>query len=321
MYNSLELRLPFLDHKLAQYSLRIPAKYKINNDLTKVILRDVAKNLNLQEDFAQRKKKAAQYGSNMNKALKKLTKQSKLKYVSEYLKQFYTTHNLRLGALFSSGKDSTYAIHVMQKQNYKVECLITIKSENTASYMFHTPNINLTKLQAEALKIPLLEQTTKGEKESELKDLETAMKKAKKQYKIEGIITGALYSTYQRDRIEKIADKLNLKIFSPLWHMNQETEMRELVNNNFKIILSSIAAEGLNKSHLGKIIDHKFIDNLAQLNAKVQLNIAGEGGEFESLVLDAPNFHKQLTIKQAKIIMENERTGNFIIEKVKLENK
>ena len=98
---------------------------------------------------------------------------------------------MKLAALFSGGKDSTYAMYKVMKE-HDVVCLITIKSENPDSYMFHTPNIDLAELQAEALDIPLLTFKTKGEKELELQDLENAIKEAKK-YNNQLLITGSIY--------------------------------------------------------------------------------------------------------------------------------
>lgn len=320
MFNNLELRLPFLDKKLIDYALKIPAQYKIKADIKKYILRLVALDLGLPEEFAFRKKRAAQYGSNFDKALQKLAKKEKTNR-SAYLRQFYPSHNLKLGVLFSSGKDSNYALYIMKKQNYEISCLITVNSKNKDSFMFHTPSIDLAKYQAEALELPLIEIETKGEKEKELKDLEKAMKTAKEIYHIDGIVTGALFSTYQRNRIEKISDKIGLKVFSPLWHKDQEEEMRELVDDKFKFIIVSVAAEGLNKDWLGKVITHKDIDKLVELNNKIGLNIAGEGGEFETFVLDSPLFRKELVIKSSKKKIESENTGKLVIEKIEFKKR
>ena len=207
----------------------------------------------------------------------------------------------------------------MMKQNYPIKCLITIESENPDSYMFHTPTIELAKLQAKAMNIPLITIKTKGKKEQELKDLKAALQKAKKQYRIEGIVSGALYSTYQRDRIEKIADKLQLKIFSPLWHINQETYMHDLINSNFHIIITQIAADGLDKSWLGKKIDHTSLKDLKELHKKNKLNLAGEGGEYETVVLDAPIFKNKIEIKARKE-MESLNRGKLVITKASLKN-
>jgi len=313
MANSIEQRVPYLDQQLINYALKIPSKMKINDNTEKLVLRQLAVKLGLPEEFAYRKKRAAQYGSKMHRALEKLTRRNKFKLKSEYLRQFYPQHNLNLAALASGGKDSLYAMHVMQRQNYRISCLVTLKSENPDSYMFHTPAIDMVDLQAQSMGIPLIIQTTKGEKEKELADLKKALTKAKQQYRIQGVVTGALYSNYQRTRVEKICDELGLKIFSPLWHLNQETEMKEILDAGFSFIFTRVAAEGLDKTWLGRPITYRDITKLARLNKKIGLNIAGEGGEFESLVIEAPIFSKTINVK-GKINMENNYTGIYQVQ-------
>ncbi len=226
---------------------------------------------------------------------------------------------MKLAALFSGGKDSTYALF-KEMQNHSVVCLISILSENTESYMFHTPNIHLVELQAKAIGLPLILKKTKGIKEEELEDLKEAIKEAKEKYRIEGIVTGALYSNYQKGRIEKICDELKLKCLNPLWHMNQIELLNEIIENNFKVIISGIFAYPLDEKWLGKIIDKGMIDNLAKLQEKYKLNPAGEGGEIETTVLDAPFFKNKIEILQSEIKAKGNE-GIFIVHKAKLSKK
>ncbi|MBM3200423.1 diphthine--ammonia ligase [Candidatus Woesearchaeota archaeon] len=228
---------------------------------------------------------------------------------------------MRLGVLYSSGKDSNYALYLMQKQGHEIACLITIKSNNPDSFMFHTPNIEMTKLQSRAMNIPLLEQVTSGEEGHELRDLEKALKRAKEDYKIEGIVTGALFSDYQRTRIEDSCKKLGLQAFSPLWHKDQEAVMREIINEGFEFIITKIAADGLDESWLGKIITQEDVDKLVRLNKKVGFNIAFEGGEAESLVVNAPMFKYKIIIKRARNSMENDYTGVYSITQAEIAEK
>ncbi len=320
MFYGQELRLPFLDLRLIEYSLKIPAEMKINETGNKLILRQVARDLGVPKEFAMRKKRAAQYGSKFDKALEKLAKKQK-KLKSEYLEQFLPKKNLKLGVLYSSGKDSNYAMWIMQKQNYDICCLVSIKSKNPDSFMWHTPSIDMAKVQAECLGIPLLQVSSQGKKEEELKDLERGLKEAISKFKIDGIVSGALFSNYQRERIEKICDKLGLKIFSPLWHIDQEQEMREMLKEGFEIVLVSIAAYGLDESMLGTKITDKEIDKLVNLNKEFGVNVAGEGGEYESLVLDMPMFKKKIILKKVQKIMENECTGRLEILEYTTEEK
>lgn len=320
MSQSIELRVPYLDKFVIDYSLRIPEEYKLRDEHSKYILRMVAKKIGVPDELVWRPKKAAQYGSKVDSYLKKKAKSlgiTRFEYFSGYLKY----KSLRLGVLFSTGKDSSFAMHVMKKRGYKIACLITIQSENLESYMFHTPAINVADYQAESLNLPLIIGKTVGNKEEELKDLFNTIQSAKEKYKLDGIITGALYSNYQRTRIEKIADSLNLKTFNPLWHIDQEREMRQLLREDFTFIFTAVAAYGLDKSWLGRPITEKDIDKLVEYEKKVGLNVAGEGGEFESLVLDMPGFTNALEIIESEIVETGSDSCYLDIKKIKIVDK
>ncbi|MDD5331364.1 MAG: asparagine synthase C-terminal domain-containing protein [Candidatus Nanoarchaeia archaeon] len=85
-YFKVNLRCPFLDKDLVNYSLRIPEKYKIVKNQSKVVLREVAKDLKYDKELSERKKLAAQYGSKFDKAIKKLANKHGFKSKDEYLK-------------------------------------------------------------------------------------------------------------------------------------------------------------------------------------------------------------------------------------------
>lgn len=207
----------------------------------------------------------------------------------------------KCAVLFSGGKDSCMAAYLAKKKGYELACLISIFSANKESYMFHTPSISRTKQQAKVMELPLLIQKTKGKKEEELKDLEIVIKLAKKKYNINTIVSGALASNYQKSRIENICNKLNLKSITPLWQKDELEYLRELINDKFKVMIVGVSAYPLESSWLGRIIDNKFIDEVQILNKKYKIHIAGEGGEFETFVLDCPLFKKSLKIIDSKI--------------------
>jgi ABC transporter with metal-binding/Fe-S-binding domain ATP-binding protein len=208
---------------------------------------------------------------------------------------------MKLGVLFSGGKDSCYAAYLAKKAGHELTCLISVFSENPESYMFHTPNINLAEKQAEVMNISIVIQKTKGKKEEELKDLEIAIKKAKQKYEIEGVITGAIESVYQASRVQKICNKMDIECFNPLWQKSETEYLHELIKNKFKIIITGVFAFPLDKNWVGMEINGHFIDSIKELNEKYQIHPAGEGGEFETFVLDCPLFKKPLKIKNEKI--------------------
>ena len=206
---------------------------------------------------------------------------------------------MKLGALFSGGKDSTYAIYKALQEN-EVVCLIAIKSLNPESYMFHVPAFEHIEKQAEALGIPLILVETKGEKEKELEDLKKAIQEAKEKHKIEGIVTGAVASTYQASRIQKICDELNLKVFNPLWQVKQMELMKDLIKDKFEVIITGIAAYPLEESWLGRKLDEKMLKDLEKLEKEYKINVAGEGGEFETLVVDSPIHKKRIELVETE---------------------
>jgi len=226
---------------------------------------------------------------------------------------------MRVGVLFSGGKDSTYALFKAWKKD-EVICLITVISKNKESYMFHTPNIDITKLQAEAMSLPLIQVTTEGKKEEELKDLEKAIRGAKETFKIEGVVTGAVESVYQSERIQRICDNLDLSCINPLWKKDQEELLKEIINNKFKVIISGIFAYPLDEKWLGREIDEKTIKELVELRKKYHISPSGEGGEIETTVLDTPFFKKKIEILESEI-QAKDNSGVFIIKKARLINK
>lgn len=212
---------------------------------------------------------------------------------------------MKIGVLFSGGKDSTMAAYLAKKEGNEIVCLITMHSENPDSYMFHTPSIKKTEKQAEVMGLPLIVKKTKGIKEEELKDLEEAIMEAITKYKIKGIVTGALHSDYQASRIQKICDKLKIKCINPLWHKDEFQYLRDIIDNKFKVIIIGVSAYPLNASWLGRVLDEKFIEDAIKMNEKYKIHVAGEGGEFESFVLECPLFKRPLKVTGADFTGEN----------------
>ena len=206
---------------------------------------------------------------------------------------------MKLGVLFSGGKDSTMSALIAKNQGYEIACLISIVSENKESYMFHTPSISKTKIQANSMNIPLISENTEGKKETELEDLKKAINVAKEKFNITGIVTGAVESVYQASRIQKICDELDIECFNPLWQKPQIEILQEIIQNNLNVIITGVFAYPFDEKWLGKKIDEKFIEEIKTLNEKYKINPAGEGGEFETFVLNAPGlFNKELKIKK-----------------------
>ena len=222
---------------------------------------------------------------------------------------------MRVAALFSGGKDSVFAVYIAQHYGWDVSHLVSLLPKKPDSWMFHSINIHQTSLLAKALGIPLVQQVTAGEKESELEDLTTILEKLK----VDGVISGAIASEYQRTRIEKICYNLGIKSFTPLWHKNQELLVRDQVKAGFHIIIVGVFAEGFDETWLGRTIDQDTIADLVHLQKKKGINVAGEGGEYETLVLSGPLFSQRLVIDESEKHW-NRDSGIFQVKTAHLED-
>jgi ABC transporter with metal-binding/Fe-S-binding domain ATP-binding protein len=207
---------------------------------------------------------------------------------------------LKVGVLFSGGKDSTYAAFLARQRGDELVCLITLSPVRSDSYMFHYPNIRWTAMQAEAMQLPQITLETKGVKEEELVDLRKTIETAKEDYSVEGVYTGALASVYQKSRVERICDELGVKAASPLWQIDPVAHLTNLVTNRFEVIMTGVAALGLDEGWLGRALDEDAIRDLARLHAKYGVNPGLEGGEGETFVLDCPLFDRRIQVTSSK---------------------
>jgi diphthine-ammonia ligase len=179
-------------------------------------------------------------------------------------------------------------------------CLVTLRPQREDSYMFHFPNLRWTALQAEAMSLAQIILETKGEKETELVDLRNALQTAKDEYSIEGVYSGALASVYQKSRVDNVCKALGLESIAPIWGVDPRSHLLNLINAGFKVIITGVAALGLDDKWLGRTLDEKMIEELTALQASYGLHAALEGGEGETFVLDCPLFEKRIDILASK---------------------
>lgn len=207
---------------------------------------------------------------------------------------------MQVGVLFSGGKDSTYAAYLAGQRGDELRCLITLSPLRSDSYMFHYPNVRWTALQAGAMHLPQVTLETKGVKEEELADLSKAIELAKRDYSIQGVYTGALASVYQKSRVERVCDELGVKAVSPLWHIEPMTHLANILASGFEVIMTGVAALGLDETWLGRPLDEEAVRDLGRLHAKYGVNPGLEGGEGETFVLDCPLFDRRVAVVSSK---------------------
>ena len=223
---------------------------------------------------------------------------------------------MRLAALFSGGKDSTYAVHLAREMGHDVVYLVTMLPARDDSWMFHTVNIGIAPLVAQAMGIESVVVDTSGEKEEELHDLEPAIAGLN----VDGLVTGAIASSYQRSRVDAICSELEIEHVAPLWGRESSELVREMIADGMSIIVTAVAAMGLDEKWLGRTIDGDALKELKALSERYGVDVCGEGGEMETLVLDAPWFESRLELLRTRSEWDGVR-GSYIVEESRLIRK
>ncbi len=223
-------------------------------------------------------------------------------------------------ALYTGGKDSHYAILKAEEEGYEIPIIVIVYPKNPESWMFHTVNIKWTRLHVEAMnKKPVIIHTS-GIKEKEVEELLVELIKLKEKEEFNTIVTGAVASKYQKKRIDYIANKLGIKHYAPLWGSNpEELLLKEAETLDF--IITAVQAYGLTEKWLGVKLAKDNIEEFLRICRKYQISPVGEGGEFETFVVDSPLMSKRIRIRKAQKIWYPQGYGYYIIEDAVLEPK
>lgn len=207
--------------------------------------------------------------------------------------------------------------------------------------MYQSVGHDALSVYSEALGLPLHRKTINGiplntkmsyepsesenQQYDEVEDLYVLLKELKNLYDIEAVSVGAIFSEYQSVRVENICQRLNLKMLAYLWHKEQAQLMRDMIESGLDAILIKVATLGLTpEKHLGKHL-YEIHPHLVEMAQKYGLNICGEGGEFESFVLDCPLFKKRIVIEESEIVIHSNDAfapvGYLKLKKFRLEDK
>lgn len=226
---------------------------------------------------------------------------------------------MKFVALISGGKDSFFNIYHCLSQGHELVAIANLYPQDEStdeidSFMFQTVGHDIIDYYGQCLEVPLYRQKIVGKssnqnleyeytQDDEIEDLYKLLCTIKDEHpEIEGVSCGAILSHYQRTRVENVCSRLGLTSLTYLWQRNQNDLMLEMCESGLDARLIKVAAVGLNAKHLGKPLQQVY-PHLLKLNQLYDVHICGEGGEFETIVLDSPFFkHKKLEIVDQKVI-------------------
>ncbi|RVD93120.1 PP-loop ATPase [Tubulinosema ratisbonensis] len=235
-------------------------------------------------------------------------------------------------ALISGGKDSIYTVNLLIKEGYKLQGLVYIYSvsDTIDSYMYQTVGKEVIQAYSQCLNVPLFVKESKclakntdlnykPTNEDEVEDLFFVLKEIPLDY--QAVSSGAILSSYQKNRVDSVCKRLNKVSLAPLYNKNQLNLLQEMINYKIKALVVKVA--GIEKEFLLKNLE----DLYEYYKDKPHHNACGEGGEYETIVLDSPCFVKRIVFTKTEILPHPDEIGKkencfFVkIHEFKLENK
>ncbi|PSQ39579.1 ATP-binding protein [Halobacteriales archaeon SW_5_70_135] len=210
-------------------------------------------------------------------------------------------------SLFSGGKDSSFALYRGLERGLDVERLLTVHPDGD-SYMYHVPATRLAALAAESVGIDHVDvhpenlggdagHDSGSRGDAEVEPLERALRDLDEAVDVAGVTAGAVESEYQTSRIRALCDRLGIALYAPVWRRDPWTVAEEMIDAGFDTRVVQVAAAGLDASWLGRPLDRAALADLRDLNERYGVHPLGEGGEFETLVVDGPHMDRRVDIE------------------------
>lgn len=203
---------------------------------------------------------------------------------------------MRIAVLSSGGKDSSAAWWWAMCRGWEIVSIVTVDIQDGDSHMFQVPSTQWVEQQAKLAQVEWVNVSASGTVEDEINALELALS----DLEIDAIVSGALRSDFQKQRLECMCQRLNIHSFTPLWHQTPIEHLRGMIDAGFEIMLTSVSCEGLNHDWLGHVLTSSSLEDLHALSVKHRFNVDGEGGEYETFVLGGPIWSRSLTVEGEK---------------------
>lgn len=190
----------------------------------------------------------------------------------------------RTAVLWTGGKDSSLALFRALAAGARVRCLATFVPETNVDYGAHP--ISVMKRQAKELGlehrlIPISQPYREG--------YVSALAELREQFQLDCVVTGDIdFVDGHPNWITECCQGLNLRVFNPLWQVNREELLRELISRGITAKVTWIQKGRLPRTWLGRVIDESFVEDILALSAATGIDICGENGEYHTMVAAFP---------------------------------
>ena len=190
--------------------------------------------------------------------------------------------------LFSGGKDSLYAVHLIEKQGVTVDHLLSlIPSLPWPSP--HAENMEALKILAESMgkRLTIVDFKREGAFVEALKSLE-----------VDALVAGDILVEAHVSGLQDVCSKVGLELLEPLYRRDTSELFHEIFSLGFKALITGVNLKYLGEEWLGFIISKET--SAAFLSKIGSVDPLGENGEFHTLVLECPLYAKSFKVKSVE---------------------
>ena len=224
-----------------------------------------------------------------------------------------------VAVLYSGGKDSTYAIEYCMKKNWNIKYLLSVKPSRTDCYLFHYATVEHTRELAKILGIRhVLVGCDVADPAQEANIVKNVVLSNER---VDAVVLGGV--GLQETQIRSLQNALlpfKIEVFASHAGLDSYDLLKEMISRGYEIIITEIASDGLTEKHLGFRLNNETFDYFNKLSQKYGFEILGEGGYYNSLVVDGPIFKKKLAILNGKKVM-NGSSGYLEVSQIAIINK
>lgn len=200
---------------------------------------------------------------------------------------------------WSSGKDSAWALHVLQKDPHiDIVGLFTTVNQAFGRIAMHGVRLELLQMQAQSVGLPLhiihLPHPCSNEKYVEAM---SAFIEEMAKTGIESMAFGDLHLKDVRQyRENQLKDSRITPIF-PIWGIPSEQLSMDMVKSDLRAIVTCVDPRQLPVEYVGREFNESFLEDIPK-----SVDPCGENGEFHTFVFDGPMFQKPIRISPGEIV-------------------
>lgn len=192
----------------------------------------------------------------------------------------------RVFCSWSGGKDCALALHEAVSAGAQPALLVSMMCEDGQRSRSHGLHRSVLEAQAAAMGLPILFGAASWQ------GYEAEFRRVVAGAGLDVGVFGDIDLAEHREWVERVCGELGVQAVLPLWERERSRVVADLLAAGFRSVLVAVRDDRLPASLLGRVLDDEVLGELRAAG----VDLAGEEGEYHSLVVDGPLFAQPLAV-------------------------